>query len=436
MSILVLESDPAQVETIRHIVCNVLGTELTIVDSFDDAFKALEVSTPDLVLLPALVSPAEEAKMMTFLRGHPRGAHIETLFTPVINRDKKDTSTGASTRGWLRWLSPRRASEAASIDDTTTLFTERLTWSLRNARERRRMCDEPSPAVDNVDTRNVPNEAVAPVSGNEEIALEVVAEAIPDGAERPVASSPVSREDRRVHPRFHADELKALRGSRVAGGPRVNVRDVSTGGALLESDTPLEHDFGALELVTSVLHAHYVPFSVIRRQVETDGNLTRHVEACVFLEPLDVSVLRGPEASTCAEADGISDLRAALDPFLTGPASAERRRHVRVDGPFDGCRRGVMDTPVLILNLSQGGCFVDSRLEADPGRSLVLGLCTADGEWIDVTAEVIHNQPGIGFAVRFGEISETTRDILTRIIAERAAALNARGRTAARSRAS
>ena len=89
MSILVLESNPAQVETIRHIVCNVLGAELTLVDSIDRAIEALQATTPDLVRLPALVSPEEEAKRMTFLRHDPRGAHVETLLTPVLGKKKK-----------------------------------------------------------------------------------------------------------------------------------------------------------------------------------------------------------------------------------------------------------------------------------------------------------------------------------------------------------
>lgn len=427
--ILVLESDPAQIETIRDIVCNVLGTELTLVDSIDDALETLQVTTPDLVLLPALVSPTEEAKLVTFLRKHPHGAHIETLFTPLIG--KKEKSTESPTRGWLRWRSHRSASAAASIDETT-LFTERLTVSWHSARERRQRDEELSAAPDTVDERSTPNDAAPPAiaPAHEEIALEVVVTAPILSAEEPVASSSASHEDRRTHRRFHASELQALQASRVAGGPNVNVRDVSAGGALLESDTALENDFGVLELITGMLHSHYVPFRVIRRQVETDDSGSRHVGACAFLEPLDVSGLQGEEAHTDSDADGLSALSALLEPYLNGPASAERRRHVRVDGPFYGCRRGLLDMPVMIHNLSEGGCFVDARLEVDPGHSLVLGLRTVDGESIDVAGEVVHNQPGIGFAVRFSDVSDTLRVELARIIAERTANVEALKKTA------
>lgn len=415
MSILVLESNPAQIQTIRHIVCNVLGTELTVVDSIDHALDALQATTPDLILLPALVSPEEEAKLMTFLRTHPKAAHVEALFTPVMG--KKEKPTESSMRGWLRWARPRAASDIPSIDEVS-LFTERLTWSLQSAHERRRLDEELGARPDRVDDYNPPNVAVA-------AALV---------ADEPVSSSPISQIERRTHHRFHAHELQALRASRVVGGACVNVRDVSASGALLESDAPLEDNFGVLVLTTGLSHAHYVPFRVVRHQVENQGSLSRYVGACAFLEPLDISDLRGREASTdtlAADADGLSALRAALDPYLTAPTSAERRRHVRVDGPFHGYRRGPMDMPVMLHNLSEGGCFVDSRLAVDVGRPLTLGLPSADGEWIDVAAEVVHNQPGVGFSVRFVKVSDTIRDAVAGIIARRASGVEAHETTAA-----
>jgi hypothetical protein len=432
MSILVLETNPAQVETIRDIVCNVLGTDLTLVDSIDDALEALQTTTPDLVLLPALLSPEEEAKLVTFLRQDPKGAHVDTLFTPVMGR--KDKSTEPSTRGWLRWSRSRSASDAGSIDEVA-LFTERLTWSLQSARERRRLEEELSAeayGVDEHDTSSEPSAAAA----DKEIPLEAaVADApILDGAAELATSSAASHSERRAHRRFHAHELQALRASRVAGGSAVNVRDVSAGGALLESDAPLSGNFGVLVLTTGAPHAVYVPFRVVRHQIESQGNVSRYVEACAFLEPFDVSGLQGREASPDVLAtsdDGIFALGVALEPYLTGQTSDERRRHVRVDGPFDGCRRGPIDMPIMIHNLSQGGCFVDSRLAVDDGRSMTIGLRSVDGEWFDVAAEVVHNQPGVGFALRFLERSDVIRDRLARIIAQRTAGVEARDTTAA-----
>jgi hypothetical protein len=97
----------------------------------------------------------------------------------------------------------------------------------------------------------------------------------------------------------------------------------------------------------------------------------------------------------------------------------DRRRHVRVEGPFDGCRRGVIDVPVMIHNLSEGGCFVDSRLDAEPGQQLTLGVRSPGEDWITVKAEVVHSQLGVGFAVRFLDVPGATRSGLERIVAAR-----------------
>jgi hypothetical protein len=104
------------------------------------------------------------------------------------------------------------------------------------------------------------------------------------------------------------------------------------------------------------------------------------------------------------------------------PTGADRRRHVRVAGPLEGRRFGAIDTPILIRNISEGGCFVSSLVDVEGGRDLTLGIPVPDGEWITVRGEVVHGQPGFGFAIRFMEISQGTRASLARLVAARLAA--------------
>jgi len=107
-----------------------------------------------------------------------------------------------------------------------------------------------------------------------------------------------------------------------------------------------------------------------------------------------------------------------------GPGGrAERRHHVRVTGPFDGRRHGAIDTPLLIHNLSEGGCFVDSLFQAEAGRQLILGVSVPDEGWITLNAEVVRGQPGFGFAVRFVEMPDATRACLARMVARRTASV-------------
>jgi PilZ domain-containing protein len=87
----------------------------------------------------------------------------------------------------------------------------------------------------------------------------------------------------------------------------------------------------------------------------------------------------------------------------------ERRRHVRVKGPFDGCRVGALDTAVEIYDLSEGGCFVNSLNEPpEIGRRLKLRIDLPGQPGVIVDAETCYARPG-GYAVRFENLSDETR---------------------------
>ena len=85
--------------------------------------------------------------------------------------------------------------------------------------------------------------------------------------------------------------------------------------------------------------------------------------------------------------------------------SNEQRRHVRIPGPFHGVRVGLLDAPVTIYDLSEGGCFVNC-LTAPPesGRHLLLKIDLPEEGWICLKAEVKYAKPEFGFAVSFVEV--------------------------------
>jgi CheY-like chemotaxis protein len=93
----------------------------------------------------------------------------------------------------------------------------------------------------------------------------------------------------------------------------------------------------------------------------------------------------------------------------------EKRRHVRVAGPFDGFRVGALNTPVRIYDLSEGGCFVNSVHAAPaPGRPLVLKIDLPDEGWIYLTCEAVYAKPEFGFAVAFVDVPAEASDRLRR----------------------
>ena len=88
------------------------------------------------------------------------------------------------------------------------------------------------------------------------------------------------------------------------------------------------------------------------------------------------------------------------------------RQHPRVPGPFDGRRLGMLETPVRIYDLSEGGCFVTCLYNGVPGESAVLKIQLPHEGWIKVEGEAVYNRPGFGFALRFTKLTDHARAAL------------------------
>ena len=90
----------------------------------------------------------------------------------------------------------------------------------------------------------------------------------------------------------------------------------------------------------------------------------------------------------------------------------DQRQHIRVPGPFDGARVGIIETPVRIYDLSEGGCFVTALYEARAGTEIDLKIDLPQEGTIRVTGEVLYNRHGFGFAVRFTRMAPHVRQVL------------------------
>jgi hypothetical protein len=272
MNVLALEFDPAQTAAIRHVVCDLVGAKLRLVTSMSQALHALGEDTPDLILLPALVSPSEEAELLAVLRARPGGAHIETHITPMF----AVRSEHPPTTVWRRWRS-RRASGASAADDLQW-FADRLAWSLEQARERQQHADrygQPLFAIG------------SPLIVEHGLALE-------DSTSRLLDKL---HPERRQHRRLGAHELPGLQSARIKFGPYVAVVDVSSGGALIETDARLTPESEAMLEILGHGRNAIVPFRVLRSRASDPDGSSRYLGACAFTQPLrlnDLSVPPGP----------------------------------------------------------------------------------------------------------------------------------------------
>jgi hypothetical protein len=419
MTVLALESDPAQAATIRHVVCDLVRARLTLVRSIADALHALHTQRLDLILLPMFVAPAEEAELLTFLRELPNGDHIETQITPALGlRDAP-----APRHGWRPWRA--RPTPIDSTSAAEHLFAERVSWSLQQRREqqqagrsRTRYDTSPvvPPPVEPVEAATA-NTLALPIDEDTDTnpVLPLAAEGRTDGPDA----------DRREHRRFSGHELLGLRSARLGSarivpGPLVSVLDVSAGGALIETEARLRPESEAVLELLGNLERTVVPFRVLRWHVSALSGPLRYRGACAFTRPLDLADLVQPSPLVITNDAPLECPEGPRVTEIAGSDQPERRQHIRVDGPFDGCRRGVFDMPVIIHNLSESGCFVDSLQGVETGFQLTLGVQPTGEDWITMKSEVVRGSPGFGFAVRFVEIPDAVRAGLARLVASRA----------------
>jgi hypothetical protein len=79
----------------------------------------------------------------------------------------------------------------------------------------------------------------------------------------------------------------------------------------------------------------------------------------------------------------------------------------------------VIDTPLLIQDLSESGCFVNSVHSSEGAGELTLAILLPNDNWITVRAEIVRSSPGFGFGVRFIDVPEEARAELVLVVAER-----------------
>src|SRR5262245_48309317 len=82
--ILAIESDYRQAAHLRSIIKHRVGAELVLADTTERALDAVGNRVPDLVLVPALLSPQDDAALAQALRVIANAAHVQMLTIPLL----------------------------------------------------------------------------------------------------------------------------------------------------------------------------------------------------------------------------------------------------------------------------------------------------------------------------------------------------------------
>src|SRR5438067_13691765 len=119
---LAIEPDKRQAAHVSAIVRRRVGAELILADTTEGALDAIGTRVPDVVLVPALLSPQDDAALAAALRVIAAVSHIQVLTIPLLAASKPTTRR----RGVLSAL--RRTTARKQSDDgcDPAVFAEQI----------------------------------------------------------------------------------------------------------------------------------------------------------------------------------------------------------------------------------------------------------------------------------------------------------------------
>src|SRR6185503_19271880 len=82
--ILAVEPDRRQAAQLTGLIRHHVGVELILADTTEGALMAIGHRMPDLVLVPALLAPQDDAALASALRVIAAATHVRTLTIPVF----------------------------------------------------------------------------------------------------------------------------------------------------------------------------------------------------------------------------------------------------------------------------------------------------------------------------------------------------------------
>jgi hypothetical protein len=155
--ILAIEPDRRQAAHLTSLVRHRVGAELILAETTEGALGAIGNRVPDLVLVPALLSPQDDTALAQALRVIATAAHVQMLTTPVLAA----SSPKEKSRGMLSSLL-RRGSSAPTEGCDPAVFAEQICSYLQRGEEERELMELQASSADRRDRE--PVEAAAPVA--------------------------------------------------------------------------------------------------------------------------------------------------------------------------------------------------------------------------------------------------------------------------------
>ena len=131
--VLALEPDVRQATILKRVIRDNVHADLIVVDSRDAAVAAVNDRLPDVILLTALLSPRDEAEIISHLRTLSGVEHVQTHTIPQLASSTPDGEPASPQSGLLGKLRRKKASEPIPGCDPSAFADEISTFIARAA---------------------------------------------------------------------------------------------------------------------------------------------------------------------------------------------------------------------------------------------------------------------------------------------------------------
>jgi len=317
--ILAIEADPRRRRALTVLVREHVKAHLIVVESVRAAITSIGQHPPDLILAPTLLTPPDEAELLSYVKQLETAPYIQMMTVPALDMLADKPAAPISRRWRLAPLFNRRPANVVAQYDPSMVAAQ-IADGLERARERR-IEHEAAMAYNAAVGRTEPTTAMV---------LARSARQAQKGASDASIGEQLRermREERRVALRRGRGEVPWLSGIKLSCGDEVHLVNISSTGVLVETGFKLTPGS------TTELHLSgpgtnlVVPARCIRSDVaRIDGLGVRFHAAVAFTKALDLANPHGEAVAVTARPEELAALLgAAFGDGTTGLEPAHAR---------------------------------------------------------------------------------------------------------------
>jgi hypothetical protein len=124
--VLAIEPDVRQAGILKHVVSDLVGAELVLVESREAAVASIDQRLPDVILVTALISPRDEDDLLNHLRTLEGSEHLQTHTIPLLSGARPDEGAPAKAGGLFGKFRRKKEEPAPIAGCAPELFAEEI----------------------------------------------------------------------------------------------------------------------------------------------------------------------------------------------------------------------------------------------------------------------------------------------------------------------